>query len=135
MPLPSAPYRLLEEFKNHIEELKQLDERIQRRVEKLEQQCHREAKEFARKVQDLQRSNQVSAGHVTQAEPSFSGPDSAMHFRDRSPSPNTKVPVIEEYICIGNSMSCTMDFKSFEIKPASDLELHRMSISLSIHLS
>lgn len=47
---------------NHIEELKQLDERIQRKVEKLEQQCHREAKEFAHKVQDLQRSNQVS-GH------------------------------------------------------------------------
>lgn len=52
--------RLLEEFENHIEELKQLDERIQRRVEKLEHQCHREAKEFAHKVQDLQRSNQVS---------------------------------------------------------------------------
>ena len=52
--------RLLEEFDNHIEELKQLDERIQRKVEKLEQQCHREAKEFAHKVQDLQRSNQVN---------------------------------------------------------------------------
>lgn len=51
--------RLLEEFVNHIEELKQLDERIQRKVEKLEQQCHREAKEFAHKVQELQRSNQV----------------------------------------------------------------------------
>lgn len=51
--------RLLEEFVNHIEELKQLDEKIQRRVEKLEHQCHREAKEFAHKVQDLQRSNQV----------------------------------------------------------------------------
>lgn len=51
--------RLLEEFENHIEELKQLDEKIQRRVEKLEHQCHREAKEFAHKVQDLQRSNQV----------------------------------------------------------------------------
>lgn len=53
--------RLLEEFENHIEELKQLDEKIQRRVEKLEHQCHREAKEFAHKVQDLQRSNQVSS--------------------------------------------------------------------------
>lgn len=53
-------HRLLEEFENHIEELKQLDEKIQRRVEKLEHQCHREAKEFAHKVQDLQRSNQVS---------------------------------------------------------------------------
>uniref|UniRef100_A0A665WWV2 Exocyst complex component 5 n=1 Tax=Echeneis naucrates TaxID=173247 RepID=A0A665WWV2_ECHNA len=53
------PKRLLEEFENHIEELKQLDERIQRRVEKLEHQCHREAKEFAHKVQDLQRSNQI----------------------------------------------------------------------------
>ncbi len=49
---------------NHIEELKQLDERIQRRVEKLEQQCHREAKEFAHKVQDLQRSNQVSGFYI-----------------------------------------------------------------------
>uniref|UniRef100_A0A7N6AZ88 Exocyst complex component 5 n=1 Tax=Anabas testudineus TaxID=64144 RepID=A0A7N6AZ88_ANATE len=53
------PKRLLEEFENHIEELKQLDEKIQRRVEKLEHQCHREAKEFAHKVQDLQRSNQI----------------------------------------------------------------------------
>lgn len=51
--------RLLDEFKCHIEELKQLDEKIQRKVEKLEHQCHREAKEFAHKVQDLQRSNQV----------------------------------------------------------------------------
>uniref|UniRef100_A0A8C5CTA3 Exocyst complex component 5 n=1 Tax=Gadus morhua TaxID=8049 RepID=A0A8C5CTA3_GADMO len=53
------PKRLLEEFENHIEELKQLDEKLQRRVEKLEHQCHREAKEFAHKVQDLQRSNQI----------------------------------------------------------------------------
>uniref|UniRef100_A0A4W5K529 Exocyst complex component 5 n=1 Tax=Hucho hucho TaxID=62062 RepID=A0A4W5K529_9TELE len=53
------PKRLLEEFENHIEELKHLDEKIQRRVEKLEHQCHREAKEFAHKVQDLQRSNQI----------------------------------------------------------------------------
>jgi uncharacterized protein YPO0396 len=58
--LSCFPPRLLEEFENHIEELKQLDEKIQRRVEKLEHQCHREAKEFAHKVQDLQRSNQVS---------------------------------------------------------------------------
>jgi len=49
---------------NHIEELKLLDERIQRKVEKLEQQCHREAKEFAHKVQDLQRSNQVSGLYI-----------------------------------------------------------------------
>uniref|UniRef100_A0A3P9HES6 Exocyst complex component 5 n=1 Tax=Oryzias latipes TaxID=8090 RepID=A0A3P9HES6_ORYLA len=53
------PKRLLDEFKSHIEELKQLDEKIQRKVEKLEDQCHREAKEFAHKVQDLQRSNQI----------------------------------------------------------------------------
>lgn len=51
--------RLLEEFRNHIEELRQLDKKIQRKVEKLEGQCHREAKEFAHKVQDLQKSNQV----------------------------------------------------------------------------
>uniref|UniRef100_A0A8C9S261 Exocyst complex component 5 n=1 Tax=Scleropages formosus TaxID=113540 RepID=A0A8C9S261_SCLFO len=62
------PKRLLEEFKNHIEELKQLDERIQRRVEKLEQQCNREAKEFARKVQDLQRSNQVAFQHFQELD-------------------------------------------------------------------
>ncbi len=49
---------------SHIEELKMLDERIQRKVEKLEQQCHREAKEFAHKVQDLQRSNQVSGFYI-----------------------------------------------------------------------
>uniref|UniRef100_H2MNH0 Exocyst complex component 5 n=1 Tax=Oryzias latipes TaxID=8090 RepID=H2MNH0_ORYLA len=53
------PKRLLDEFKSHIEELKQLDEKIQRKVEKLEDQCHGEAKDFARKVQDLQRSNQI----------------------------------------------------------------------------
>uniref|UniRef100_A0A6Q2X344 Exocyst complex component 5 n=1 Tax=Esox lucius TaxID=8010 RepID=A0A6Q2X344_ESOLU len=47
------PKRLLEEFENHIEELKQLDEKIQRRVEKLEHQCHREAKEFAHKSNNI----------------------------------------------------------------------------------
>lgn len=36
-----------------------MDERIQRKVEKLEQQCQKEAKEFAKKVQELQKSNQV----------------------------------------------------------------------------
>uniref|UniRef100_A0A672NGR9 Exocyst complex component 5 n=1 Tax=Sinocyclocheilus grahami TaxID=75366 RepID=A0A672NGR9_SINGR len=62
------PKKLLEEFVNHIEELKQLDERIQRKVEKLEQQCHREAKEFAHKVQDLQRSNQVAFQHFQELD-------------------------------------------------------------------
>uniref|UniRef100_A0A673X3M4 Exocyst complex component 5 n=1 Tax=Salmo trutta TaxID=8032 RepID=A0A673X3M4_SALTR len=62
------PKRLLEEFENHIEELKQLDEKIQRRVEKLEHQCHREAKEFAHKVQDLQRSNQVAFQHFQELD-------------------------------------------------------------------
>uniref|UniRef100_A0A3Q3IXZ8 Exocyst complex component 5 n=1 Tax=Monopterus albus TaxID=43700 RepID=A0A3Q3IXZ8_MONAL len=62
------PKRLLEEFQNHIEELKQLDERIQRKVEKLEHQCHREAKEFAHKVQDLQRSNQVAFQHFQELD-------------------------------------------------------------------
>ncbi|MBN3293216.1 EXOC5 protein, partial [Polypterus senegalus] len=62
------PKRLLEEFKNHIEELKFLDERIQRRVEKLEQQCQKEAKEFARKVQDLQKSNQVAFQHFQELD-------------------------------------------------------------------
>lgn len=52
--------RLLEEFVNHIQELQIMDERIQRKVEKLEQQCQKEAKEFARKVQELQKSNQVN---------------------------------------------------------------------------
>ena len=37
-----------------------MDERIQRKVENLEQQCQKEAKEFARKVQELQKSNQVN---------------------------------------------------------------------------
>ena len=50
----------LEEFVNHIQELQIMDERIQRKVEKLEQQCQKEAKEFARKVQELQKSNQVN---------------------------------------------------------------------------
>ncbi|TNN56874.1 Exocyst complex component 5 [Liparis tanakae] len=62
------PKRLLDEFENHIEELKQLDEKIQRRVEKLEHQCHREAKEFAHKVQDLQRSNQVAFQHFQELD-------------------------------------------------------------------
>uniref|UniRef100_A0AAY5EW10 Exocyst complex component 5 n=1 Tax=Electrophorus electricus TaxID=8005 RepID=A0AAY5EW10_ELEEL len=62
------PKKLLEEFANHIEELKQLDERIQRKVEKLEQQCHREAKEFAHKVQELQRSNQVAFQHFQELD-------------------------------------------------------------------
>lgn len=62
------PKKLLEEFENHIEELKQLDERIQRKVEKLEQQCHREAKEFAHKVQELQRSNQVAFQHFQELD-------------------------------------------------------------------
>uniref|UniRef100_A0A3Q1N8M7 Exocyst complex component 5 n=4 Tax=Pecora TaxID=35500 RepID=A0A3Q1N8M7_BOVIN len=53
------PKRLLEEFVNHIQELQIMDERIQRKVEKLEQQCQKEAKEFARKVQELQKSNQI----------------------------------------------------------------------------
>uniref|UniRef100_G1SE01 Exocyst complex component 5 n=1 Tax=Oryctolagus cuniculus TaxID=9986 RepID=G1SE01_RABIT len=53
------PKRLLEEFINHIQELQIMDERIQRKVEKLEQQCQKEAKEFARKVQELQKSNQI----------------------------------------------------------------------------
>ncbi|XP_036449324.1 exocyst complex component 5 [Colossoma macropomum] len=62
------PKKLLEEFENHIEELKQLDERIQRKVEKLEQQCHREAKEFAHKVLELQRSNQVAFLHFQELD-------------------------------------------------------------------
>ncbi|KAK3563334.1 hypothetical protein QTP86_021740 [Hemibagrus guttatus] len=62
------PKKLLEEFVNHIEELKLLDERIQRKVEKLEQQCHREAKEFAHKVQELQRSNQVAFQHFQELD-------------------------------------------------------------------
>lgn len=53
--------RLLEEFVNHIQELQIMDERIQRKVEKLEQQCQKEAKEFAKKVQELQKSNQVNS--------------------------------------------------------------------------
>ncbi|KAA8582234.1 hypothetical protein FQN60_008974 [Etheostoma spectabile] len=66
--LSSLCDRLLEEFENHIEELKQLDEKIQRRVEKLEHQCHREAKEFAHKVHDLQRSNQVAFQHFQELD-------------------------------------------------------------------
>lgn len=56
----SSSIRLLEEFVNHIQELQIMDERIQRKVEKLEQQCQKEAKEFAKKVQELQKSNQVN---------------------------------------------------------------------------
>ncbi|XP_041131793.1 exocyst complex component 5 [Polyodon spathula] len=62
------PKRLLDEFDNHIEDLKLLDERIQRRVEKLEQQCQKEAKVFAHKVQDLQRSNQVAFQHFQELD-------------------------------------------------------------------
>ncbi|XP_005986515.1 exocyst complex component 5 [Latimeria chalumnae] len=62
------PKRLLEEFVNHIQELKLLDERIQRRVEKLDQQCQKEAKEFAKKVQELQKSNQVAFQHFQELD-------------------------------------------------------------------
>ncbi|MXQ87350.1 hypothetical protein E5288_WYG001523 [Bos mutus] len=60
--------RLLEEFVNHIQELQIMDERIQRKVEKLEQQCQKEAKEFARKVQELQKSNQVAFQHFQELD-------------------------------------------------------------------
>nr|XP_051688367.1 LOW QUALITY PROTEIN: exocyst complex component 5-like [Oryctolagus cuniculus] len=62
------PKRLLEEFINHIQELQIMDERIQRKVEKLEQQCQKEAKEFARKVQELQKSNQVAFQHFQELD-------------------------------------------------------------------
>uniref|UniRef100_A0A8C5QS37 Exocyst complex component 5 n=1 Tax=Leptobrachium leishanense TaxID=445787 RepID=A0A8C5QS37_9ANUR len=62
------PKRLLEEFVNHIEELKLMDERIQRKVEKLEHQCQKEAKEFAKKVQELQKSNQVAFQHFQELD-------------------------------------------------------------------
>ncbi|XP_072345641.1 exocyst complex component 5 isoform X3 [Scyliorhinus torazame] len=45
-----------------------LDERIQRRVEKLEQQCQKEAKEFAKKVQELQKSNQIAFQHFQELD-------------------------------------------------------------------
>lgn len=60
--------RLLEEFVNHIQELQVMDERIQRKVEKLEQQCQKEAKEFAKKVQELQKSNQVKPEEIVSAK-------------------------------------------------------------------
>ncbi|XP_029454102.1 exocyst complex component 5 isoform X2 [Rhinatrema bivittatum] len=62
------PKRLLEEFVNHIQELKIMDERIQRKVEKLEHQCQKEAKEFAKKVQELQKSNQVAFQHFQELD-------------------------------------------------------------------
>nr|XP_033807212.1 exocyst complex component 5 [Geotrypetes seraphini] len=62
------PKRLLEEFVNHIQELKIMDERIQRKVEKLEQQCQKEAKEFAKKVQELQKSNQIAFQHFQELD-------------------------------------------------------------------
>lgn len=45
-----------------------MDERIQRKVEKLEQQCQKEAKEFAKKVQELQKSNQVKPEEIVSAK-------------------------------------------------------------------
>ncbi|KAK2086709.1 Exocyst complex component 5 [Saguinus oedipus] len=45
-----------------------MDERIQRKVEKLEQQCQKEAKEFAKKVQELQKSNQVAFQHFQERD-------------------------------------------------------------------
>lgn len=56
---------------NHIQELQVMDERIQRKVEKLEQQCQKEAKEFAKKVQELQKSNQVKSKACGWLVPSF----------------------------------------------------------------
>lgn len=46
-----------------------MDERIQRKVEKLEHQCQKEAKEFARKVQELQKSNQVNKANISGFRP------------------------------------------------------------------
>uniref|UniRef100_S4RL40 Exocyst complex component 5 n=1 Tax=Petromyzon marinus TaxID=7757 RepID=S4RL40_PETMA len=62
------PRGLLEEFVGHIQELKILDERIQRRVEKLEASCQKEAKEYARKVQELQKGNQVAFQHFQELD-------------------------------------------------------------------
>ncbi|EMP28240.1 Exocyst complex component 5 [Chelonia mydas] len=45
-----------------------MDERIQRKVEKLEQHCQKEAKEFAKKVQELQKSNQVAFQHFQELD-------------------------------------------------------------------
>ena len=47
----------------HINELKILDGRIQRKVEKLESALEREARGHADKVADLQKSNQVAFTH------------------------------------------------------------------------
>ncbi|XP_044869183.1 exocyst complex component 5 isoform X2 [Mauremys mutica] len=49
-------------------ELQVMDERIQRKVEKLEQHCQKEAKEFAKKVQELQKSNQVAFQHFQELD-------------------------------------------------------------------
>uniref|UniRef100_A0A8C4R944 Exocyst complex component 5 n=1 Tax=Eptatretus burgeri TaxID=7764 RepID=A0A8C4R944_EPTBU len=62
------PKRLLEEFTCHIQELKLLDDRIQRKVEKLEQSCQREAREYARHVEELLKSNQVAFKHFQELD-------------------------------------------------------------------
>ena len=54
---------LYNEFVAHIAELKILDGRIQRKVEKLESALQREARGHVEKVTDLQKSNQVAFTH------------------------------------------------------------------------
>uniref|UniRef100_UPI00358FAC54 exocyst complex component 5-like n=1 Tax=Myxine glutinosa TaxID=7769 RepID=UPI00358FAC54 len=60
--------RLLEEFTCHIQDLKLLDDRIQRKVEKLEQSCQKEAREYARHVEELLKSNQVAFKHFQELD-------------------------------------------------------------------
>ena len=55
--------QLYNEFVAHIAELKNLDSRIQRKVEKLESALQREARAHADKINDLQKSNQVAFTH------------------------------------------------------------------------
>lgn len=55
--------QLYDEFVAHIGELRNLDARIQRKVEKLESSLEKEARAHTEKVTDLQKSNQVAFTH------------------------------------------------------------------------
>nr|XP_002125790.1 exocyst complex component 5 [Ciona intestinalis] len=57
------PQQLHDEFVAHITELKNLDTRIQRKVERLETTLQREARAHVEKVADLQKSHQVAFSH------------------------------------------------------------------------
>ena len=55
---------LYNEFVGHINQLKDLDAKLQKRVEKLEETAEREAVAHTCKVNELHKSNQLAFSHL-----------------------------------------------------------------------